>query len=228
MAFEEGEYYHVFNRGVEKRDVFSDGEDLGRFLESMEEFNSIKPIGSIYEKRIQERPSSKPRPIDQFGSLAPKTIPTRSSLVEIICYCLNPNHFHLLLKQCDEFGIQKYMQRLGTGYTNYFNEKNKRSGSLFQGTYKAVHIESNEQLLHTSVYVNLNNKFGSLAPKLSQSSWNQYMNLPNGIKVPLCSKEVILEQFGSIDEYKEFATSSFADIVDRKQGEKDMKWLLGS
>ena len=67
-------------------------------------------------------------------------------LVQIICYCLNPNHYHLLLKEIKDGGISEFMKRVGGGYTWYFNNKHKRSGTLFQGRFKSVHIKSNEQL----------------------------------------------------------------------------------
>ena len=117
------------------------------------------------------------------------------------------------------------MQKVGTGYTNYFNEKNRRSGALFQGTYKAVHIESNEQLLHTSVYVNLNNKLGSLTPKLSASSWSEYLAKTGRV---VCNKEIILGQFKTVRQYEKFATEALTMIVEKKEEEKEMQWLLGS
>ena len=195
----EGEHYHVFNRGVEKRNIFLDTPDLERFKESLKEFNSEIPIGSLFEHRFKKEGEFK------LGSRTPK-------LVQIVCYCLNPNHFHLLLKQNHPQGIAKFMQKLGTGYTNYFNEKYKRSGVLFQGKYKAVHIESNEQLLHTSVYINLNNQLGSRAPKLSASSWADFEK--GGLEPSaLYQPSIILEQFKNPASYRKFARSSLKQIL---------------
>ncbi|MEK7575244.1 MAG: transposase [Patescibacteria group bacterium] len=176
-----------------------DDYDLDRFIESVEVFNRPKPVGSIFENRFE------------------KDEKELETLADLVCYCLNPNHFHFILKQKSENGIQKFMQKLGTGYTNYFNEKHKRSGALFQGRYKAVHIESNEQLLHTSVYVNLNNQLGSSTPKLSRSSWEEYMALGVPSNLSLCEKDVILEQFKTMKEYKDFANSSRELIIYQKQ-----------
>lgn len=215
MPIVEGEYYHVFNRGVEKRDIFLDSFDLKRFLESMRMFNSEENVGSIFEQRHSKKHS--------FGSLTPKT--ERMPLVDVVCYCLNPNHFHMILYQKSNKAIQRFMQRLGTGYTNYFNEKYSRSGALFQGTYKAVHQSTNEQLLHTSVYVNLNDKFGSLTPKLSASSWVEYQTCTSD-EEGICAKRIILEQFALPQQYESFAKSSLSQIVERKRGEKEMQWLL--
>jgi putative transposase len=79
-------------------------------------------------------------------------------LVEINAYCLNQNHFHLIVKQLRSGGISEFMQKIGTGHTMYFNKKYNRSGSLFQGTFKSTHINSNELLLYLSVYVNANHR----------------------------------------------------------------------
>src|SRR3989344_8341704 len=120
LKFTTGEFYHIFNRGNNKREVFLDKYDLNRFFLSMREFNTDKPIGSIYEHSFEkEKTESNPK------------------LVEFVCYCLNPNHYHFALKQLVENGITKFMHRLGTGYTKYFNKKHENIGSLFQGTYKA-------------------------------------------------------------------------------------------
>jgi len=223
----EGEYYHVFNRGVEKRDIFLDTDDLSRFLEGVKKFQTSKPIGSLYENRFLENKPSNVH-ATSLGSSAPKLKTDTAPLIELVCYCLNPNHFHMILKQSCKDGIQKYMHKIGTGYTNYFNEKYQRSGVLFQGPYRAVHIESNEQLLHTSVYVNLNNQLGSLAPKLSRASWDEYVGDSRKVGFCLCNKGIILEQFKSADAYASFARDCMIQIVERKEAEKEMRWLLGS
>jgi putative transposase len=115
------EYYHVYNRGVDKRDIFNDKKDLHRFIESMLEFNQIDGVVSLANLRkteIESKALSEP-------------------IVAIVAYCLNPNHFHFVLKQLVDGGIAKFMQKLQGGYTYYFNVKNSRSGALFQGTFKA-------------------------------------------------------------------------------------------
>jgi len=215
-----GEYYHVFNRGVDKRDIFMDEYDFKRFLQGLVEFNVLEPIGSIYENRFKSAKGDK-----RLGSLAPKSTGKKESLTDLICYCLNPNHFHLVLFQKQENVIQRFMQRLGTGYTNYFNEKYSRSGSLFQGPYKAVHIESNTQLLHTSVYVNLNGEVSGVKPGRFLSSWNEYVA---DAKPALCKKDIVLGQFKNPGKYESFAHSSLGDIVHRKKEEKEFAELLGS
>lgn len=210
-SFVNGEIYHIYNRGVDKRNIFSDQRDLHRFLQSMEEFNSIKPIGSIYERSFLD-PSAR-------GKLRSK------KLVEFVCYCLNPNHFHFVLKQISGGGISEFMKRLGGGYTWYFNNKQKRNGSLFQGTFKAVHVDKNNYLLHLSAYVNLNNlvhKLGGETAKFVANSWGEYSEGQTGFT----KKDIILSQFSEASEYKKFALDSLQDILKRKELFKEMKDAL--
>jgi REP element-mobilizing transposase RayT len=203
VKFVTNEFYHIYNRGTDKRDIFLDKEDVWRFLTYLKEINSVEIIGSIFQnsfrKNIKKNETQK--------------------LVNIIAYCLNQNHFHFILEPLVEEGIQKFMHRLSTGYTNYFNKKNKRSGSLFQGTYKAIHISSNEYLLHLGVYVNLNNEIhiGMNKPwmkELSFSSFREYMdNKSKGI----CKKDIILGQFKSNSDFSRYCFSVLPSIIKRKE-----------
>ena len=204
--FATGEYYHIYNRGVDKRTVFEDEYDFLRFLKSMEEFNTIDPIGSLYEK------SFKKDTYPQLGNRVSKS----ENLVEIIAYCLNPNHYHFLVKQVSDKGIEKFMHKVGLGYTKYFNHKNDRSGVLFQGKFKAVHVDTNEYLLHLSVYVNLNDQVHKLGNRVSKSSWEEYTGKIVGDGVGICNTEVVMEQFKNIKEYQDFARNTLARIQERK------------
>jgi len=207
-AFAEGEFYHIYNRGVEKKPIFTQQKDVDRFFKSILEFNNITPIGSIYENSFVKE-SSIYRP-----------------LVRFVAYCLNPNHYHFILEPIVNKGIEKFMQRLGTGYTKYFNRRYKRSGVLFQGKFKSSHIDSNEYLLHVSAYVNLNNKvhqLGSQASKLVRSSWNEYVD---PARQGICDKRIILDQFSTANQYVEFANSSLPQIIERKNSLKEIQSLL--
>lgn len=200
-SFVKGEFYHIYNRGVDKRNIFEDYKDLERFFESMREFNTIEPIGSLFEK--------------SFGGPTIK-LKHDKPLVNFLAYCLNQNHYHFILEQVNDNGISEFMKRLG-GYTWYFNNKYGRSGSLFQGTFKSIHINSNEYLLHLSVYVNLNNKVHQLGGFTAKSSWNEYINEEQN---NFCKKDIILKQFNNISEYKNFAKESLKSIHKRKEIEK--------
>ena len=190
-----GEYYHIYNRGSDKMLIFRNRNDLDRFFDSLTFFNSKKPIVSLREARNEENKKRNDR------------------LVELVCYCLNPNHFHLLLKEISEGGISEFMKRLGGGYTWYFNNKYRRSGNLFQGTFKSIRIESNEQLLHLGAYINLNwkvHKISGLTAGKIRSSWEEYLGKS---KENICAKEIILKQFKSVKDYKNFTESSLEKIL---------------
>ncbi len=238
-VFANEEFYHIFNRGVDKREVFLDEEDYLRFLTCLREFNRSDAIGSLYaksfkDKRAKQRENLEAKP--PIGGLASKFSSLDQPLVEINVYCLNPNHYHLMLKQLSEDGIRKFMQKIGTAYTMYFNKKYDRSGSLFQGPFKAIHIDSNEYLLHLSVYINRNYfihgyagcdiseakpPIGGLASEISPSEWKycsaaDYLGQRNGT---LCKKEIILDQFsgrGSSNPTKgvELPVSSYAEFLE--------------
>ena len=215
-AFIEGEYYHIYNRGVDKRNIFSDQADIDRFFQSMVEFNVLDPIGSIYQNSFNK----------QLGGSTSKLEEEEVLLVDFVAYCLNANHYHFLLMQTADRGVEKFMHRLSTGYTMYFNEKEKRNGSLFQGRFKAVHIDSNEYLLHLSAYVNLNDRvhqLGGSTSKLveSRSSWEEYTEkgkMADGI----CEKGIILGQFRNSAEYKKFALLSLDDILKRREDPEEI------
>lgn len=209
------EFYHVYNRGTDKRKIFSEEKDYTRFLESMVEFNVLEPIGSLFENSFRKK--------HQLGGSTSKDQATDKRLVNIVAYCLNPNHYHLLLQQVADRGVEKFMQRMGTGYTMYFNNKYERNGALFQGRFKAVHVDSNEYLLHVSAYVNLNDRVHQLGGLTSKSSWAEYVGKQDNNGG--CKKEAILGQFRKPKEYIAFAENSLRGTLERR-GLLDQSLLL--
>ncbi len=137
-----GETYHIFNRGTDKRDIFVDKGDYVRFYESLYLFNTIEPVINFRQARyaLSNRLESDPR----------------KKLVEFKAYALLPNHFHFLLVQSVDGGISEFMKRISVGYTNHFNDTYKRSGVLFQGKFKRVHIEDDKQYQYLFAYINEN------------------------------------------------------------------------
>lgn len=204
IKFVNNEYYHICNRGVDKRNVFIEKIDLWRFIKGILLFNKLRIIGSIRDELDKNKTPRSQAPVDLGFDFLTES---NGELVEIVSFCLNPNHYHLLVKQISDNGITKFMQKLGTGYTNYFNEKNKRSGVLFQGKFKAVHIESNEQLLYTSAYVVLNDVIHIIHNEdreLVFSSWGEYSG--KNKKINFCKgKNIILDQFNGFEDYRKFA-----------------------
>ena len=211
-----GEYYHICNRGVDKREVFLDEQDFVRFLTSVREFNRIDPIGSLYQKSFGDKQGEDLGSKSPIGLLEPKS---EQGLVEIVCYCLNPNHYHLILRQKAERGIEKFMHKVSMGYTNYFNKKYKRFGSLFQGPYKSIHINSNEYLLYLSAYVNCNSEIHKIA-EAENYKWCSFPDYIGKRSGTLCNKEVILGQFKNLEEYQEYAKINVQEMRNKKEMEK--------
>ena len=216
IIFEIGEHYHVYNRGVDKRSIVMEEYDSDRFLQSLEEFNVVEPIGSIYENSFNKDKESD----TSLGNPIPKL----DKLVNIVCYCLNPNHFHLLLEQVAEDGIVKFMHKLGLGYTNYFNKKYKRGGPLFGGRFKAKHIATNDYLQYVSAYINLNDRVHQIGGGdigLVRSSWDEYLNN----KKTFCDTAVILEQFGSVGEYEDYCLDTLPIVIENKKLSQELQNL---
>ena len=215
-----GQYYHIYNRGTDKRLIFMDKFDLQRFLQSMEEFNTLEPIGSIYENRFKGKDKVNKNNTKQLGSSTSKS---DSKLVDIVVYSLNPNHYHFILSPLIEGGIEKFMQRLGTGYTKHFNQKYKRNGVLFQGRYKSILIKTDEYLMYLSTYINLNNKIHFSTKGFTEedknklfytSSWEEYIGKS---KENFCNKSIILDRSNEdIVDYKEFAENMANEIIERR------------
>ena len=182
-----GEFYHVFNRGVAKMQIFNIFYDYDRFTKTFLYYaiNAPKPKFSIFT------PTS-------------VTLPIKERIVEIICYCLMPNHFHFLLRQIRENGITEFMSKLSNSYAKYFNIKNERVGPLLQGVFKAAHVETNEQLLHLSRYIHLNPLVGYITKDLNIYRWSSYPEYTSSVSRDICDKKIILKQFKSKMDYRQF------------------------
>lgn len=194
VIFENDNYYHVYNRGVDKRDVFLDDYDYVRFLTCMREFNSIRQIESLFKLK---RTAPKALPQSALGASSDER------LIDFVAYSLLSNHYHFLLRQKKEDGISKFMQKVGAGYTSYFNSKYERSGSLFQGTFKAVELKSSDKIIQLSAYVNGNSEIHgySKAENYRWSSYQDYLLKRSGI---MCDKEVVMQNFSNKEEYRKF------------------------
>ncbi|MCK9577972.1 transposase [bacterium] len=149
IFFETDEIYHVYNRGTDKRDIFLEKSDYAKFLDYLVDFNNLKPIDK--EKLKEERRKSLKR-----GQALECLDIEDDPLVDVLGFCLMPNHFHLLLRQRMDGGIAKFIQRVATGYVMVFNTKQKRSGCLFQGRFKATHINTQEYLDYLIFYIHFN------------------------------------------------------------------------
>lgn len=193
--------YHVYNRGVEKRKIFLGSDYYSRFISLLKHSLSYKYPYSLVLRSLKGA-KSKERKQEIFQRLEAKRV---EPFVEIVSFCLMPNHYHLTLKQLSSKGISNFMHRIGTAYTKYFNILQDRSGRLFESTFKAVLVESEEQLIHLSRYQHINPHSLDLTPKeLVNYSWS---SLPAylGKKEPsFVNPEMVLSAFKDSESYLNF------------------------
>lgn len=145
----EGGYYHLYNRGVEKRLIFQDEQDYAVFLSYLKVYLLPKNGKDLLEKLSDPDISFK----EKDNILKILRLNNFHGEITLLAYSLMPNHFHFFIKQKSPQSIDKFMQSLGTRYTMYFNRKYKRVGSLYQDTYKAVPIETEAQFIYLSKYI---------------------------------------------------------------------------
>ena len=150
FSFAEGEYYHIYNRGTDRRIIFIDNVDRQRFIDLLYLSNSVAPVDIRLVRKYNHSVFDVVR---------------ENLLVYIGVYCLMPNHFHILLTPALENGITIFMQKVLTGYSMYFNKRHSRHGVLFEGRFKARHVNYDEYLKYLFSYIHLN------PVKLIQSDW---------------------------------------------------------
>jgi REP element-mobilizing transposase RayT len=201
-------FYHLYNRGSDKRSIFLEEADYSRFIILLYLCNSQKVFHLSDYKGWNFS--------DFFN------IPVTDSLVNIGAYCLMPNHFHLLISPACEGGVSKFMEKLGTAYTMYFNRKYKRTGSLFEGAFKAKEVDSDEYLIYLFSYIHLNPvkiKIGAedwkrkiipdptVVRKYLElyrfSSYLDYLDKPR-VAGKILNKEVFPDYFKTAGEFQEY------------------------
>ena len=172
----EDSYYHVYARGASRQEIFLQPQDYYVFLELFRRY--------LADEEIRD---SAGIPYDKL-----------SDDIELLAYCLMPNHFHLLVYQVNKGAMQRLMRGVMTGYSRYFNKKYKRSGGLFESRYKASRVSNDIYLLHISRYIHLNPKKWRNYP---YSSLQYYAdeNLEDWLQ-----EGRILDLFESRDKYMEF------------------------
>lgn len=191
--------YHIVNRGIASQPIFYDSRDYRRILDTILYYQNVQPP-IRYSFFIRQPPKVRE---DRLTSLRK----TKFFLVDIISYCMMPNHIHLLVAQRQNNGISKFMSQLANSYTRYFNTKRRRKGPIFQGKFKAVRIATDEQLLHVSRYIHLNPYTSYIIKGIRQletypySSLSEYLNLQPST---YCQKDIVLSQFHNVAAYKQF------------------------
>lgn len=187
IPFINGQIYHIYNRGTEKRPIFKTKRDQQRFLKTLQyyQFAGPKPRFSFFSPSSLNQPSPDKK------------------IVEVIAYCLMPNHFHFLLKQVRDGGITEFTSKLSNSYTKYYNTKYSRVGPLLQGEFKAIHVEEDSQLIHLSRYIHLNPVASFLVKNLDEYPWSSYEEYITN-KGGFCKRQLVLDLFKSPQMYKQF------------------------
>ncbi|MEK7119753.1 MAG: transposase [Patescibacteria group bacterium] len=198
VVFADGEIYHVYNRGVERRPVFTKKREHQRAVDTLAYY----------------RFASLPMRYSQLLSLPPlaqETVWQRIRKnpifeVHILAYCLMPNHFHLMVKQTQERGISRFMANVSNSYTKYFNTKYRRVGSLFQGPFKAVYVETEDQLLHLTRYVHLNPVASMLVAlgELDAYPWSSFAEYMGNSSTQFCDTTWLRAHFSTPEKYRAF------------------------
>ncbi|OGH18489.1 MAG: hypothetical protein A3F31_02150 [Candidatus Levybacteria bacterium RIFCSPHIGHO2_12_FULL_38_12] len=194
-----GETYHVFNRSIAGIPIFTNSREYHRILEIINFYrHGGLPLRYSHFNRLT---------IKLKNQFTKSFLDNSDPIIDILSYCIMPNHVHFLLRQIDKSGISHFMRNLQNSYSKYFNIINTRSGSLFQSMFKAVRIETNEQLLHVSRYIHLNpvSYYIVKVEQLHTYIWSSYNDYISEAKInSFVNEKTILNQFKSKDAYRKF------------------------
>ena len=230
MQREIGGYYHIYNRGVDKRTIFNEERDRWRFLQAVALFRSIKN----HEKTLWELENSgKGANMKTLRNYFKRN--QEELLVKVIANCLMDNHYHFILKEEKENGIAKFMQKFGTSYSMYFNGKYDRTGKLWEGSYKRVEVDSDLYLQYLLVYINVINPGEIIQPDLKEvgaknidkimnytanyrwSTHKEFLQTRNSFVI---NKDILGRVFNDAEKYREFCK-----MVLRSEKYKQIKHL---
>lgn len=208
--FVDGEIFHICNKSIANYGIFKDLDNCRRFYQALHYYNNHN-YGSSLSKYLKKHPDYSPQILD-FD---------KSSYLKFLSYCIMPDHYHLVVKILKAGILSKYINDLENSYTRYFNIKFDRKGPLWQNSFQAVRIESNEQLLHVVRYVNINPATSGLVEKPEDWKYSSYRDLISKSKY---LKEVITEI--SISDPKKFKKFCEDNIDYQKKLRRIKKFLL--
>lgn len=212
--FEPDSMYHVYNRGVDKRIIFTDERDYAVFL-------SFLKYALLSDDELKNHDVIDAGIISQANRFNLRREGLHG-VVELVSFCLMPNHFHLLLYQNEVDGITRLMRSVATGYSVYFNKRHKRVGTLFQGRYKASHVNSAAYWDHISRYIHLNPlDVGEDYKTYPYSSYGNFIGL---VSTEWLKPGMVLDSFSSTEEYEKF----IEDYIPQREELKTLKGMLAN
>lgn len=202
--YESGGYYHLYNRGVNKRLIFKDQKDYSTFLSYLQLYLSPPPDLRGLSSQAQ------------FPIAPSKQLKNYTSEIELLSYCLMPNHFHLMVKQNSEYAINHFMRSLCTKYARYFNTRHKRVGHLFQGSYKAVRIYDEYHFTYLTKYIHRNpldlSAFKDNPRRLGEYKYSSYGNYLHHFQQNWVSIKDVLSYFSN-----DFPRLSYQNFVEESE-----------
>lgn len=192
VIFAQGEFYHIFNHSVASIPIFKGERESEIFLDCIKFYLQLKPPTkfSIFRKSRQSFPLN-----------------LNEKITSIINYCLMPNHFHFTLKEEKEGGIKEFIQRISNSFAHYFSLKYKSRGHVFEDKFKAVHIETEEQLIHLSRYIHLNPVTSYLVKRPEDYFYSSYKIYLSKESSDFIDPSPVLSNFSSRSKYYEFVSS---------------------
>lgn len=215
-------YYHIYNRGVAKCPIFEDRNDYVAFLADLKFY--LTPIPKHF-KGSSLQVIREDKKYVYYPSQQPKN---HTGKIELVAYCLMPNHFHLCIRQTDKMAISYFMRSLATKYSLYFNKKYVRVGHLFQGIYKAVLINDEQQFLYLTKYIHRNplELVTNDPKKLAEYPYSSYRNYLGIIHQNWIHSENVLTNFSQTNPrntYQSFVEESPSEIADNPK--LTLEWL---
>lgn len=210
-----GDYYHIYNRGVSRESIFIDNNDRERFMCSLFVLNNKNNAGNILW-RLELKNEINFKNICRF--LEENNI-KKEPLVFILAYCLKDNHFHLLVKEVEEGGIVKFMHKLNGGYARYFNNRRERRGVFFEGRYREKRVDSDDYLLYLLAYINVINPLQEIFPDIKKKGvddlskalkfikkfkWSSHKDYFNKKRHSLVEKDIFDDIFDKKEDYLMF------------------------
>lgn len=211
IPFVTHEIYHIYNRGINRQPTFTAIKEYKRAKETIKFYQTVKPPVKL-SKFLRLEDDKKHETI--------KVMEAMKKGVTLLAYCLMPNHFHFLIRQDEENGITKFLSNFQNSYTRYYNVRHKRDGALFLDQFKAVRIETDEQLMHISRYIHLNPHTGYIIRSLEElktypwSSFTEYLTGSNEI----ADTTIIVHMNKNNDAYTQF-------VYDQADYQRELKMV---
>lgn len=198
-------FYHIFSRSIAKFEIFNDTDDYLRFFEILDLYRFLE----FKYKYSQFNALSEKEKDNVLSNLSQEKV-----LIDIVAYCIMPTHFHLILKQIVDNGISKYIGKALNSYTRYFNLRHHRTGPLWEGKFKNVLIEDDDQILHLTRYIHLNPTSAGLVKKPNDWAFSSYQEFINpNLNGKICNHKEIINL--SPKQYQKFT-------LDRQSYQKDL------